>query len=156
MDEICDCTLVLLRYEIEILLCWKKAFLYRLVLHELKSLAFLQPKSISSPSCLAWAEKQPFQSNKNILFCRNFSNCTLKVICFYKPKSILFSESLANCPQKPHFCTNLKLSFCTSPSSLFSKISHFYNQRLSIWTSLSLSPFQATLCCPPSPIRTQP
>ena len=53
----------------------------------------------------------------------------MKVICFYKPKSFLFSESLANCPQKPHFCTNLKLFFCTNLSSLSSKISHFHKPK---------------------------
>ncbi len=35
----------------------------------------------------------------------------MKVICLYKPKSILFSESLANCPQKPPFCAQKAFLF---------------------------------------------
>ena len=110
------------------MVCWKKAFLYRLVLHELKTLAFLQPKSFSSPSCLVWAEKQPFQSNKNILFCRNFSNCTWKSSAFTKQKVFYFQKAL-RIALKNHLFVHKKLFFCTSPSSLFSKISHFHKPK---------------------------
>ena len=52
-DEICDCTLVWVRWVVEVLLCLEKAFLCRLALHELKTPTFFASKSFSSPSGLA-------------------------------------------------------------------------------------------------------
>ena len=38
--------------------------------------------------------KQPFQSSKNILFCRSFSNCTQKLTVFTNQKVIYFQKAL--------------------------------------------------------------
>ena len=90
------------------LFCNQKAFLLQVVLHELK--------------------KQPFQSNKNILFCRNFSNCTWKSSAFTKQKVFYFQKAL-RIALKNHLFVHKKLFFCTNLSSLFSKISHFHKPK---------------------------
>ena len=130
-DEICDCTLVWVRCEIEILPCWKKAFLYRLVLHELKSLAFLQPKSISSPSCLAWAEKSAFFANQTLFIYTSLSFLSSNATLFYKPKAFLL--------YKPLFVALKNRPFRT--------------KSFQYYTSLSVSLSKAPLFHPPSPIR---
>ena len=88
------------------LFCNQKAFLLQVVLHELKNSHFNQTKT----------------------FVEKFLYCTWKSSAFTKQKVFYFQKAL-RIALKNHLFVHKKLFFCTSPSSLFSKISHFHKPK---------------------------
>ena len=93
---------------------------------------FLQPKSFSSPSCLAWAEKvRLFRKTKRFLL-QKICLSTLKSDAFPQTKRFSFTQAILFCPQTPNVFTNQKLSIWTSPSVLFSKACLFCAKSVSI------------------------
>ena len=71
-DEICDCTLVWVRWVVEVLLCLEKAFLCRLALHEMKTLTFFcTQKAFLLQVVLHELKNPPFPQNKTFSFAEN-------------------------------------------------------------------------------------
>ena len=103
-------------------------------------------KGFSLSVGFAWAEKTGLFRKTKL---------HLKATLFHKPNAFQFTQAFLFCPQTPPYSTNQKLSIWTSLSLLFSKALLFLSQKLFFYTGLSLLS-QATLFCPPSPIRTQP
>ena len=99
----------------------KKLFFVGWLCISWKRWLFLQPKSFSSPSCLAWAEKvRLFRKTKRFLL-QKICLSTLKSDAFPQTKRFSFTQAILFCLQTPNVFTNQKLSIWTNLSLLPSK-----------------------------------
>ena len=110
----------------------KKAFLYRLALHELK--------------------KQPFSAKQKFFFCRKLYALPSKASRFCNQNTARSNNFLLS--SKTAFFTYKSLSFAQAFPSWFQKPPIFTNQKPFICTNLSLLLSKATLFRPPPPIST--
>ena len=110
---------------------WKKFFLYRVALHELKNCSFPQTKKFFVSRKLYELHSKPFLCTKT-----SFGTCLSLLISktahFHKPKAFLLHKPLRTV-RKSRFFIYKKLFFCTN---------------------LSLFPSKASLFHPPLPIST--
>ena len=79
----------------------KKAFLFRLALHELKNRLYRESRKFHYQKALRTSLKAVFYARKLLLHVPFFA--VRKNFPFLQTKSLSFAESLANCPPKPPF-----------------------------------------------------
>ena len=109
----------------------KKAFLYWVALYELKKFAFF--------------------ANQKLSIYRKFYALLSKASRFRNQKTAVLTTFY--CPQKPPSYVQ-KPIFCTSLSLRVSKTAHFHKPKGFLLHKPLLLPPEATLFCPPPPIRT--
>ena len=110
----CDCSLALVRWEIEILVCWKILFFIRWF-------------------CMSW-KNCSFPQNKSFPFIESFTNFTQSR--FLRTKTA-FARAFLRCPQKIPIFTNQKPFFRTN-LSLFPPKTTLFHPPLPISTPLNL------------------
>ena len=127
----CDCSLALLQCEVGVVVRWKKIFLYRIALYELK--------------------KQSFSAKQEFAIYRKLTNRPQKPLVF-ATETPLFEQLFTVC--KNRLLTYKNLSFAQAFPCGFQKPPIFTNQKLCFYPNFFLFPPKATLFHPPLPIST--